>query len=104
MHYSKYKNDWLRNSMGLASAQQSYIHQFGLANVPPLPAGWKEGKDEVTGLMYYTEITTKKRTWVRPGFIPPPPGQRPPKFVAPPPAPSLPPPPPRQNYYGGAQT
>lgn len=112
MHYGKYKDDWMRGGMGLASAQQGFIKAVArnptmaesAANViPPLPAGWKEEKDDVTGLLYYIELATKKRTWVRPGFIPPPPPQQRGQLLVPPPATFMaqgPPPQARQSYYG----
>ena len=92
-HYGPLVGDWQRGEMGLASAQQGFIKAYGADHpaVPPLPEGWKEELDEVTGIMFYIDTNTKKRTWVRPGFIPPPPGA-----VGPPPnrgAPGGPPPP-----------
>lgn len=91
-HYEKHIQEWQRGPMGLAAAQQAYIRARGQDDpaVPPLPDGWKEELDEVTGISFFIDTTTGKRTWVRPGFIPPPPGQAPPPRYA-----SVPPPPPR---------
>jgi len=107
LHYQQYVQDWRRGEMGLAAAQQSFLRAKGASDpaVPPLPDGWKEEVDEVTGISYYIDTNTKKRTWVRPGFIPPPPGGArppPPQFRGGPPPPlnyqqpqhRLPPPPP----------
>ena len=76
LHYQEHVPEWRRGEMGLASAQQAYIRARGKDDpaIPPLPEGWKEEVDDVTGITYYIDNTTKKRTWVRPGFIPPPPG------------------------------
>lgn len=76
LHYQPYMDSWRRSKMGLAAAQQSYIKARGIhdAAIPPLPEGWKEELDEVTGITYYIDKVNKTRTWVRPGFIPPPPG------------------------------
>jgi hypothetical protein len=76
LHYEKHMMDWRRGPMGLASAQQGFIKARGKDDpaVPALPDGWREDLDEVTGISYYVEKATGKRTWVRPGFIPPPPG------------------------------
>jgi WW domain/U1 zinc finger len=76
LHYQPYVDPWRRGKMGLASAQQSYIRAKGPFDpaIPPLPSGWKEELDEVTGITYYVDTKNKTRTWVRPGFIPPPPG------------------------------
>lgn len=81
LHYEALVEDWRRGPMGLASAQQAFLRARGADDpaVPPLPDGWKQGVDEVTGLTYYVEAATGKRTWVRPGFIPPPPGVMPPQ-------------------------
>ena len=109
LHYQQYVPDWRRGEMGLAAAQQSFLRAKGASDpaVPPLPDGWKEEVDEVTGISYYIDTNTKKRSWVRPGFIPPPPGGArppPPQFRGGPPPPlnypqqqqqqRLPPPPP----------
>jgi U1 small nuclear ribonucleoprotein C len=79
LHYEKNVPDWRKGSMGLASAQQAYIRARGVEDsaVTPLPDGWKEETDDVTGITYYIDTVSKKRTWVRPGFIPPPPGAGP---------------------------
>lgn len=76
LHYQPYMDSWRRSKMGLAAAQQSYIKARGIHDpaIPPLPEGWKEELDEVTGITYYIDKVNKTRTWVRPGFIPPPPG------------------------------
>jgi U1 small nuclear ribonucleoprotein C len=76
LHYQPYIDSWRRGKMGLAAAQQSFIKVRGVHDpaVPPLPEGWKEELDEVTGITYYIDKVNKTRTWVRPGFIPPPPG------------------------------
>jgi WW domain/U1 zinc finger len=80
IHYEPYLDTWRKGPMGLASAQQGYIKAHGKddPSIPPLPDGWKEDVDDVTGISYYMDTTTGKRTWVRPGFIPPPPGRGPP--------------------------
>jgi len=80
LHYEKHVEDWRKGPMGLASAQQGYIKVRGKDDpaVPPLPEGWKEEVDDVTGIAFYEDTNTGKRTWVRPGFIPPPPGGAPP--------------------------
>jgi U1 small nuclear ribonucleoprotein C len=95
LHYDAFVRDWRRSPMGLASAQQAYIRARGKDDpaIPPLPENWKEGFDEVTGCIYYIDTTTKKRTWVRPGFIPPPPGAIPPR------QPQQQPPPPTMQYF-----
>ena len=87
LHYEPYVDQWRRGPMGLASAQQAFLKARGVHDpaVPPLPEGWKDHIDEVTGIMYYVDTNTGKRTWVRPGFIPPPPGA---------PGTRMPPPPP----------
>jgi hypothetical protein len=93
-HYEKHVQEWQRGPMGLAAAQQAYIRARGVDDpaVPPLPDGWKEELDEVTGISFFIDTVSGKRTWVRPGFIPPPPGQAPPpRYVPPPPPPMLPP-------------
>ena len=76
LHYQPHVDTWRRGKMGLATAQQSYIKARGIQDpaIPPLPEGWKEELDEVTGISYYIDKKNKTRTWVRPGFIPPPPG------------------------------
>jgi len=76
LHYEPRVQEWQRGPMGLASAQQGFLKTFGADHpaVPPLPEGWKEEMDAVTGIVYYIDTKTKRRTWVRPGFIPPPPG------------------------------
>jgi U1 small nuclear ribonucleoprotein C len=81
LHYEKDVPDWRKGPMGLASAQQAYIRARGVDDmaVTPLPDGWKEENDDVTGITYYIDTVSKKRTWVRPGFIPPPPGGAPPR-------------------------
>jgi WW domain/U1 zinc finger len=86
LHYQRYMQDWRRGEMGLASAQQAYIRARGKddAAIPPLPDGWREFVDDVTGISYYVDTTSGKRTWVRPAFIPPPPGQAPPPNRGPP--------------------
>ena len=75
LHYEKFVPEWRKGPMGLASAQQAFIQARGVNDpaVPPLPDGWKEDTDDVTGIQYYID-PTGRRTWVRPGFIPPPPG------------------------------
>lgn len=80
LHYETFVPEWRKGPMGLASAQQAFIQARGVDDpaVPPLPHGWREAADDVTGIIYYIDTTTKKRTWVRPGFIPPPPGAGPP--------------------------
>merc|ERR1719162_1391531 len=62
--------------MGLASAQQGFIRARSKDDplIPPLPDEWKEDTDQCTGISFYYNDETGKRTWVRPGFIPPPPG------------------------------
>lgn len=109
LHYEPLVSSWQRGPMGLASAQQGFIKAFGPDHpaIPPLPEGWKEEMDGVTGIAFYIDTKTKRRTWVRPGFIPPriPPPRGPPQppmgrgnvpYGGPPPPPSnnLPPPPP----------
>jgi U1 small nuclear ribonucleoprotein C len=76
LHYQPHIDGWRRGKMGLAAAQQSFIKARGVTDsaVPPLPEGWKEELDEVTGISYYIDTVSRTRTWVRPGFIPPPPG------------------------------
>lgn len=77
LHYQPHVDEWRRGRMGLAAAQQTYIRAKGVHDpaIPPLPTGWKEELDEVTGISYYIDTkASKSRTWVRPGFIPPPPG------------------------------
>jgi hypothetical protein len=77
LHYEAYVEEWRRGPMGLAAAQQAFLKsqppEAVSVLVPPLPAGWKEGVDDVTGIPYYIDTSKGKRTWVRPGFIPPPP-------------------------------
>ena len=79
LHYEKHIPDWRRGEMGLASAQMSFIRIRGIDDpaVPSLPTHWKEMVDDATGINYYVNTKTGKRTWVRPGFIPPPPGKGP---------------------------
>jgi hypothetical protein len=50
--------------MGLAAAQQGYLKnsQPGDPNIPPLPEGWKEETDEATGINYYVNEKSGKRT------------------------------------------
>jgi len=102
LHYEKHVPDWRRGPMGLASAQQAFLRARGSNDpaVPPLPDGWKEETDDVTGITFFFDTNTGKRTWVRPGFIPPPPGALPPP--RPPPQYGYaqqpgPPPPPNMN-------
>ena len=54
--------------MGLASAQQAFIRARGSDDpaVPPLPDGWFEEIDEATGITFFAEKSSGKRTWVRP--------------------------------------
>ena len=94
LHYQVHLNDWYRGEMGLAAAQHKFLKARGAHDpaVPPLPDGWKEDVDEVTGISYYVDTNTKKRTWVRPGFVPPPLGGGGP--------PPRGPPPPPQQFYG----
>lgn len=106
LYYEKHLEEWRAGPMGLAAAQQGYLRnsQPGDPNVPPLPEGWKEETDEATGITFYIEQDTGKRTWVRPNFFPPPAGMvpprgpppgypnRPPPMGAPPPAMGVPPP------------
>lgn len=93
LHYEGFVEEWRRGEMGLASAQQGFIRARGKDDpaVPPLPEGWREELDEVTGITYYIDDNTGKRTWVRPGFIPPAPGSGPPPgaFRAGPPPPPM---------------
>ena len=101
LHYEQHVPDWRKGPMGLASAQQAFLQARGADDpmVPPLPEGWKEETDDVTGIPYYIDTVSGKRTWVRPGFIPPPPGApMPPRgaFRGPPPMPGQYPPPPQQ--------
>lgn len=79
-HYAKHMQGWRRGPMGLANAQQGYMraHGGGMDALPPLPEGYKQDVDPVTGIVFYIHVTTRARTWVRPGFIPPPPGSGPP--------------------------
>lgn len=81
LHYENHIDEWRKGPMGLASAQQAYIRARGVTDpaVPPLPDGWEEEVDDATGITFYAEKSTGKRTWVRPGFIPPPPGRAPPR-------------------------
>ena len=90
LHYEPLVSEWQRGPMGLASAQQGFLKTFSPDHpaVPPLPDGWREELDEVTGITYYIDKQTKRRTWVRPGFIPPPPG-------------AVGPPPPSHLHRGG---
>eukprot|EP00529_Nitzschia_sp_RCC80_P034218 CAMPEP_0113508938 /NCGR_PEP_ID=MMETSP0014_2-20120614/37290_1 /TAXON_ID=2857 /ORGANISM="Nitzschia sp." /LENGTH=100 /DNA_ID=CAMNT_0000404697 /DNA_START=59 /DNA_END=358 /DNA_ORIENTATION=+ /assembly_acc=CAM_ASM_000159 len=65
LHYESHLGDW-RKTMGLASAQQAYIKAHGKdhPSIPPLPDGWKEDADEVTGGMtFYYNDETGERTW-----------------------------------------
>jgi U1 small nuclear ribonucleoprotein C len=115
LHYESFIEEWRRGEMGLAAAQQGYIRARGKDDpmISPLPDGWKEDTDECTGITYYYNDETGKRTWARPGFIPPlpgPPGRPPPMMQGggpPPPAgrggyhPRPGGPPPRPPYYGG---
>jgi WW domain/U1 zinc finger len=101
LHYENHVEDWRKN-MALASAQQAYIKAKGRddPSIPPLPDGWKEDVDEVTGGMaFYYNDETGERTWVRPGFIPPPPPGRGGPGGGPPPMMMRGPPPPT-NYRG----
>lgn len=86
LHYQNYVPEWRRGEMGLAAAQQAFLRAKGVSDpaVPPLPEGWKEEVDDVTGISYYIDTNTKKRTWVRPGFVPPPPGGGGPRGQPPP--------------------
>jgi U1 small nuclear ribonucleoprotein C len=76
LHYETHLEDWRKGPMGLASAQQAYVKARGNVDpmIPPLPPGWKEDADDVTGIAFFFNDETGARTWVRPGFIPPPPG------------------------------
>ncbi|KAL7465324.1 hypothetical protein ACHAXS_009712 [Conticribra weissflogii] len=90
LHYEKHLPEWRAGPMGLASAQQAYLRTRrhpvtgrivgeGVVGpdgvvVPPLPEGWAEELDEATGVFYYVEESSGKRSWVRPGFRPPGPG------------------------------
>mmetsp|Transcript_19545 Transcript_19545/g.35384 ORF Transcript_19545/g.35384 Transcript_19545/m.35384 type:complete len:209 (+) Transcript_19545:202-828(+) len=83
LHYQKNLGDWRAGPMGLASAQQAYLRTSRNPagqinpddrNVPPLPEGWKEEKDDATGVYYYTNDENGERSWVRPDFRPPPSG------------------------------
>lgn len=89
LHYEPYVQEWRRGEMGLASAQQAFIKARGNQDpaIPPLPDGWKEETDDVTGISFYIDSRSGKRTWVRPGFIPPPPGPAGPPRGPPPPFP-----------------
>ena len=99
LHYQHHIPEWYRGEMGLADAQHKFLRARGAQDpaVPPLPEGWKEDTDEVTGITFYIDTNTKKRTWVRPSFVPPPlgggPGPRgpppPPQFYAPQPPPPM---------------
>ena len=88
LHFSNHVDEWRRGPMGLASAQQAYIKANGLNDpmIPPLPDGWTQDQDDVTGIMFYFNKETGGRTWVRPNFYPPPPG--PPNMRRGPPPPS----------------
>lgn len=88
LHFSNHVDEWRRGPMGLASAQQAYIKANGLNDpmIPPLPDGWTQDQDDVTGIMFYVNKETGGRTWVRPNFYPPPPG--PPNMRRGPPPPS----------------
>lgn len=119
LHYDAHVEDWRKGHMGLASAQQAYMKAKGKDDpmIPPLPPGWKEDVDDVTGIAFYFNDATGERTWVRPGFIPPPPGPPPrggpppPGFRGPPggggfhpggpPPPGAGPPGARPPFYGG---
>lgn len=110
LHYESFVPDWRKGPMGLASAQQAFVRARGKDDpaVPPLPDGWKEDVDDVTGITYYI-APDGARTWVRPSFIPPPPGAGPPPAsrMGPgggvpfpprgPPPPMVPPPPPSSS-------
>jgi U1 small nuclear ribonucleoprotein C len=76
LHYESHLEGWRKGPMGLASAQQAYVKAKGNTDpmIPPLPPGWKEDADDVTGIAFFFNDETGERTWVRPGFIPPPPG------------------------------
>lgn len=88
LHYQAHLDDWRAGPMGLASAQQAYLRTRrnpadGQINpmdvtVPPLPEGWKEELDEATGVYFYVNEESGKRSWVRPNFRPPGPGGPPP--------------------------
>lgn len=113
LHYEKNLDEWRAGPMGLASAQQGFLrsarHNHNM--VPPLPEGWREETDDVTGITFYIEEATDTRTWVRPGFVPPPPpgfgGRPPPHFAGgphrgpPPPHMGRGPPPPQQHMGMG---
>ena len=119
LHYESHVEEWRKGPMGLASAQQAYMKAKGKEDpmIPPLPPGWKEDVDDVTGIEFYYNDATGERTWVRPGFIPPPPGPPPPGQGRPPPPgfhnnsnrpgggfrgpPGPPPPGPGRPMYGG---
>lgn len=109
LHYGKHVEGWQKGPMGLASAQQAYVRAKGAQDpmIPPLPQGWKEEADDVTGITFYWNDDTGERSWVRPGFIPPPPG--PPPGRGPPPGyrggppggfNNRGPPPQGRSYYG----
>jgi len=69
-YYSTYVNNWRGSEDGLAVSQQNYFRKTG-ATPPPLPDGWKEEIDEVSGIAYFINLETNDRTWARPGFVPP---------------------------------
>lgn len=122
LHYEKHLPEWRAGPMGLASAQQAYLRTRrhpatgqiigeGVMGpdgvvVPPLPEGWKEELDEATGVFYYVEESSGKRSWVRPGFRPPGPGMGMGMGGPPPPNMAVPggmggPPPPMNNANAG---
>jgi len=74
LHYEKKLDDWRAGPMGLAAAQQAFLRNRGSHAAGPLPPGWTEEIDKATGISFYTEEKTQRRTWVRPGFRPPPAG------------------------------
>ena len=98
LHYLNHVDEWRRGPMGLASAQEAYIKANGVNDpmIPPLPDGWNQEQDDVTGIMFYVNNESGERTWVRPQFFPPPPG--PPQGMI---RRGPPPPPKTNNNMGG---
>jgi hypothetical protein len=55
LHYGKQIEDWRKGPMGLASAQQAFVHAKGRNDpmIPPLPDGWKEDTDDATNILFF---------------------------------------------------
>jgi len=71
-------------------SQQTQLHAQSVSKydaVPILPPGWTTVKDQISGRIYYANITTGETSWTAPVLPPPPPPPPPPlqRNIPPPP-------------------